>query len=184
VQRVSGARVLVDSSKLPQYGQVLRATDGVRLHVIHLVRDPRATVHSWRRAKPLEKEAPRSAMPQRSLLRSVGVWTASNVLSERLLGGRVSSSVRIRYEDLVQSPLETLRTAVGGLDLDASVPEALAGPELHLRPGHGLAGNPDRLRSGPVVLRLDDEWRREMPSRDATLVSRLTSTLRERYGFE
>lgn len=184
VQRISGAKVLVDSSKLAQYGQVLRATDDVRLRVLHLVRDPRATVHSWRRAKPLEAHAPRAVMPQRSLLRSVGVWTASNVLTERLLTERVAHSHRMRYEDLVRAPVETLRSAMDALGLEVQVPAALAEPELHLQPGHGLAGNPDRLRAGPVVLRLDDAWRREMPRRDAALIGGLTSRLRERYGFE
>lgn len=183
VQRLSGARVLVDSSKLPQYGQVLRTASSVRLHVLHLVRDPRATVHSWRRAKPLEAHAPRSVMPQRSLLRSVGVWTAANVLTERLLDDRVESSHRMRYEDLVEAPVETLRAAIDALGLEGAVPPSLADRELDLRPGHGLAGNPDRLRKGPVVLRLDDAWRREMPRRDAALVGGLTSGLRERYGF-
>jgi hypothetical protein len=183
VQRLSGARVLVDSSKLPQYGQVLRTAESVRLHVLHLVRDPRATVHSWRRAKPLEAHAPRSVMPQRSLLRSVGVWTAANVLTQRLLDDRVESSHRMRYEDLVEAPVETLRAAIDALGLEGVVPPSLAGRELDLLPGHGLAGNPDRLRKGPVVLRLDDAWRSEMPRRDAALVSGLTSGLRERYGF-
>jgi hypothetical protein len=183
VQRLSGARVLVDSSKLPQYGQVLRTAESVRLHVLHLVRDPRATVHSWRRAKPLEAHAPRSVMPQRSLLRSVGVWTAANVLTERLLDDRVESSHRMRYEDLVEAPVKTLRAAIDALGLEGAIPSSLADRELDLRPGHGLAGNPDRLRKGPVVLRLDDAWRREMPRRDAALVSGLTSGLRERYGF-
>jgi hypothetical protein len=123
-------------------------------------------------------------MPQRSLLRSVGVWSASNLLTEQLLGDRVQASHRMRYEDLVHAPVETLSAAVEALGLPVAIPAELSEQELHLRPGHGLAGNPDRLRSGPVVLKLDDAWRREMPRRDVAVVGRLTRGLRERYGFE
>ena len=44
---VTGARVIVASSKLPAYAHVLAATPGIDLRVVHLIRDPRGAAHSW-----------------------------------------------------------------------------------------------------------------------------------------
>src|SRR5262249_11526864 len=53
VAKATAARVLVDSSKLPTYGELLRHVPGIEVTVVHLIRDPRATAFSWMRAKPL-----------------------------------------------------------------------------------------------------------------------------------
>jgi len=43
---------------------------------------------------------------------------------------------------------------------------------------HTVAGNPDRLRHGPVKLRLDDEWVAKMRRRDRVMVTALTAPVR------
>ncbi len=48
---------------------------------------------------------------------------------------------------------------------------------------HSIAGNPDRLRAGPVEVRLDDGWKREMMPGDRRLVTALTWPLLARYGY-
>ena len=45
--RVTGSRVIVDSSKLPAYAAVLGSIDGIEVYVVHLTRDPRAVAYSW-----------------------------------------------------------------------------------------------------------------------------------------
>ena len=49
ILKVSGAEVVVDSTKNPPYAYFLRAAQaaGVGLRVLHLVRDSRGVVHSW-----------------------------------------------------------------------------------------------------------------------------------------
>jgi hypothetical protein len=49
IQCVSGARVLIDSSKVPTYGLILSRTSDIHLSVLHLVRDSRAVAYSWLR---------------------------------------------------------------------------------------------------------------------------------------
>ena len=46
IASVTGCRVIVDSSKLPAYANVLAATPGIDLRVVHLVRDPRGAAYS------------------------------------------------------------------------------------------------------------------------------------------
>src|SRR5215467_1594185 len=47
VHKVSGSDFIVDSSKVPQYAWVLAEAQGLELHMVHLVRDSRATAFSW-----------------------------------------------------------------------------------------------------------------------------------------
>jgi hypothetical protein len=51
ISRHSGARVIVDSSKGPVDAAVLGAVQGITPYYVHLVRDPRAVIHSWSRKK-------------------------------------------------------------------------------------------------------------------------------------
>jgi hypothetical protein len=48
---------------------------------------------------------------------------------------------------------------------------------------HTVAGNPVRMQSGPVTLRVDDAWRGAMSARDRRLVTLLTFPLLARYGY-
>ena len=44
-------------------------------------------------------------------------------------------------------------------------------------PNHMVAGNPDRLRSGPIQLRVDARWRSAMPARDRWIVNAVSAPL-------
>src|SRR5438067_9142701 len=48
---VTGAKVVVDSSKRPSDAALLPLLEGVDPYFIHLVRDPRAVAFSWRGQK-------------------------------------------------------------------------------------------------------------------------------------
>ena len=49
LREVSAQQVVVDSSKLATYLVMLAHVPSVDLHVVHLLRDPRAVAHSWQR---------------------------------------------------------------------------------------------------------------------------------------
>ena len=53
-----------------------------------------------------------------------------------------------------------------------------AGRVYPVSPSHTVAGNPDRLRTGDVTLRLDDEWVSGMHRMDRAVVTALTAPLR------
>ena len=183
IRSVTGCTVLVDSSKLASYGLLLRGDPGLRVKVIHLVRDPRASAYSWQRFKPLHDDNAATHMRRRGLLSSSAIWSSGNLLVERLLRRPESDYVRVRYEDLVTDPDRTLRTLTRALGWpDLQLPEAADGV-VHLQSGHAVAGNPDRHDDGALRLRLDDEWRSRMPPREQRLVYSLTRPLSVRYGY-
>jgi hypothetical protein len=90
--------------------------------------------------------------------------------------------LRLRYDDLIAHPrrsLEAIVAMAGGPKADLPL---IGERTIDFRATHSLCGNPDRLRTGPVELRLDDEWTRELSSADRLLIASLTWPFLLRYG--
>ena len=87
IAETSGARVVVDSSKRPEHAAVVRLVPGIELHVLHLVRDPRAVAFSRRRIKA----GPDGVMRQFGVLKGTRGWIARNLEASLLreAGGEV-----------------------------------------------------------------------------------------------
>ncbi len=182
VRRQTGCRVLVDSSKLPSYGWLLDSLPGIELHVLHLVRDPRATAWSWLRRKRLPDTRPPRLMQRQPPLKSAAMWTAWNLVAA-LLWSRSPRYLRLRYEDLVARPEEAARRIAA---LVGESPGRLPFPApqtVVLAPTHSVAGNPGRLRTGEVALLLDDEWASRLRARHKLVVTLATWPLLLRYRY-
>lgn len=183
IRRVTGARVIVDSSKTPAYGWALDRTPGVGMYVVHLVRDPRATAYSWLKRKHQPDRGETGYMDRHPPAKSSALWTAWNATAERLWGHSRGRYLRLRYEDFVADPPAALRRVLAMVgEEDAGLP-FVRGREVELGVSHTIAGNPNRFKSGKTTLRLDDEWRRRMGRRDRALVTALTLPLLARYGY-
>ena len=180
LRRVSGAEVLVDSSKLPSYGQLLRTLPGLEATTVHLVRDPRAVAFSWMRKR--FNPATGSWMDRHSALRSAVAWLVTNLEIEILHRGS-ERPVRILYEDFVSNPEGVLQTCLRAVKMEQKPLPLRGDAEVELSTGHTLAGNPLRFAAGPVRLREDDEWRQAMRAPSRWLVTALTMPLLRRYGY-
>jgi hypothetical protein len=178
---VSGARVVVDSSKLPTYGAVLGEVPGIDLRVVHLVRDPRATAYSWLRTKALP-DRPGADMQRQSPLHSSALWTLWNAMAE-VFWGRSPRATRVRYEDFVRAPRPTIARIVARADEPPEDGPFVSETEVELTPAHGVAGNPSRFTTGRVALRADDAWRTEMRPADRRTVTSVTWPLLRRHGY-
>lgn len=180
--KVAGADVIVDSSKSVPYARMLSLLPGLDVRILHLVRDSRAVANAWLRRKPTPDRT-EAFMAQRPAALTVWNWTVANLGVEWLLRPSMPYR-RIRYEDLASRPLEMVQRIVSfvggttGLDLPFVDPHTVT-----LAPTHSIKGNPDRLNNGPVAIRLDDRWRREMPPGPRRLVTALTWPLLLRYGY-
>ena len=97
----TGCRVIVDSSKLPAYANVLAATPGIDLRVVHLIRDPRGAAYSWLSKKTLADGATRSHMEQIGPAKSALLWDVWNLTGGVLFKGDPDHYLRLRYEDFV-----------------------------------------------------------------------------------
>ena len=109
IHAVSGCRVIVDSSKNPSYGYVLRHVDGVEPHVLHFVRDAPPVAHSWGRHKEFEPGVP---MARKGPAAAALQWLARNATAELFLGERGTPRMRLRSEDLMQRPRDHVESIV------------------------------------------------------------------------
>jgi len=183
IRDVTGCEVVVDSSKLPAYGFLLAGTPGLNVHIVHLVRDPRAAAFSWVRRKVQTDGAARATMADQSVLRSAALWATWNGAARLLWEGGALPHVTLRYEDLVADPQRAVRAI---LDLVGRPGRALpfTGPRaVRLDPTHTAAGNPNRLVTGEIAVRADDEWRTEMAPGARRLVTAVTAPMLHHFGY-
>lgn len=180
IAAVSGARVIVDSSKEAANGAALRDIPGLRATFVHVVRDPRGTVYSSLRDEE-------GAEVDRSRWRRSGYtalsWVAGNLAVGALLGTVARSRRRrVRYEEYVADIGSVLRGLAGMVGEEPRLP--LVGPATVLmRTTHTVSGNDNRFRTGPVTLRPDLSWRRHLHRVDAALVTAACAPLMGWYGY-
>lgn len=180
---VTGARVVVDSSKTPSYAFALASVPGLDVSVVHLVRDPRATAWSWLRRKQMPDAGGTREMHRHGPLYSSLMWDVSNAAMPLLWRGRRSRYLRLRYEDLVAAPEAALRRllALVGAE-DAELP--LVGDHaVELAPSHSASGNPSRFATGRVELQADEEWRERMPLGQRLAVTAATAPFLHGFGY-
>jgi Sulfotransferase family len=183
LQRETGCRVLVDSSKSPLYAEQLRTLPGVDLYLLHLVRDPRATAHSFGRRKKLPDFGDGRLMQRQPPLVSSRRWALSQTLTELLWRGRSDRYLRVRYEDFVRDPQATIgRITTLVHEVPPELP-FLSETTVRLGPTHSVSGNPNRFTTGNVEVRADDEWMRLMRRTDRMLVTALTMPLLLHYRY-
>lgn len=185
VQRVTGCRVVVDSSKNLSYARILQSIPELRLFIVHLVRDSRGVAFS------MSKTIRRPGVPwteeflkRRGPAAGAAIWTLANVAAE-LQRPRVDGYTRVHYSDFVASPADTLRRILRmtGEEEDDGRLAHIEGRTVRLGVQHILSGNPIRARTGEIPLREDVEWRREMEPASRRLVTALTLPFLARYGY-
>ncbi|MEU6999626.1 sulfotransferase [Nonomuraea sp. NPDC046570] len=184
---VAGAEVVIDSSKHASLAFCL-AAGGVDVHVVHVVRDPRAVAHSWHRT--VERPEDGRPMTRWGPVRTSLHWTAQNLALD-LLSRRGVPVTRIRYEDLLAAPGPALHTLTATLGVNQTGPHStgalpdgfLTGATARLGIAHTASGNPMRFTVGAVELARDDSWRSGLPRGRRALVAGLTGPLMARYGY-
>lgn len=176
VAKVSGCRIVVDSSKYPtDLAALLRMAD-LRVSTLHLVRNCHAVVHSWRRKKVRsEIHWKKQLMPRYSVSRTAMAWRIFNQVIEALPRNDLNDSL-LRYEDFVVDPTVVLAGIVGLVGLDLQQSNSIQ--------SHSIGGNPCRFTFDPHVVRSDDEWRRKSSWKTKCVIRILCGTLQRKYGYE
>lgn len=171
----TGARVIVDSTKIPGEAALLSHLGALDPYYIHLVRDPRAIAQSYREAK--QYVSPMSAV------RSTAYWHGFNMACEALTCRHRDRSLFLRYEEFAADPAaavdSVLRLCGAGSEANP-VRDRIV--ELHAN--HTVTGNPDRFLTGPTPIRAaDDSWRATLPGRARLAAGTLSWPLIRRYGY-
>ncbi|HEX2418636.1 MAG TPA: sulfotransferase [Micromonosporaceae bacterium] len=174
IARRSNAELVVDSSKYPAEAAALCGRSDLDVRVLHLVRDPRATAHSWRRSKEY--------IPPMGVWRSGSYWTAFNLASDRIGASFPGRYLRLTYEEFAERPRESVAAVMRLAGLHGPPPVSADGSAV-LGVNHTVTGNPDRLRQGPVQVVPDGAWTRELPRPYAALATALAAPALRRYGY-
>jgi hypothetical protein len=178
----SGAMV-VDSSKLPTYCHLLHQIPSLRLRIVHLVRDPRATAHSWKRLRASGAiDGDEEEMDRFSVWKSAALWDIWNSTARHLFARR-SDYLQVRYEDLVADPRGTIEQVRGFAGLPRDDGPFVDDHTVRLAENHAVAGNPNRRRHGDIRLVEDDEWRSALRPVDRAAVTMMTAPVLGRFGY-
>jgi len=185
IHRVSGQRVIIDSSKAPSTAFLIRGLPGIELRAVHLIRDSRGVAHSWRKQIVRPDMNGRVVYMQRYHPYRIGLrWITRNALMEVLARLGVPS-VRVRYERLIEDPRDQVARIALALGEDVSEGDLsfISGGQVELGANHTVMGNPMRMDQGAIRLRVDDEWRRALGPSTSGLVTFLTRPFLRRYGY-
>lgn len=182
VADMTGARVLIDSTKAPSIAQLVALDPEVEVRVLHLVRDLRAVAHSNQKAKRKYGERSEHMMETRNPAFTALFYAIRNLTTEAI-GQRIGHYRFVRYEDWVAHPRDWTRRIMdfaGEPDVEVPIEGERTVP---MKPAHTAAGNPSRFDTGDVVLRLDDAWRERIQPVTRVTASLLGWPVLQRYGY-
>jgi hypothetical protein len=171
----TGARVLVDTTKIPGEAALLPLLEEVTPYYVHLVRDPRAVAESWRQPKQYAYAMPAA--------RSTAYWLGFNLASQAILRHYPKRSLFLRYEQFIADPVGTVDVL---LQLCGADPAAnpMQDRTIELHTNHTVTGNPDRFRTGATIIRQqDDSWKTGLSVPAKLAAATLSWPLFRRYGY-
>jgi hypothetical protein len=173
IAHVTGAALIVDSSKLPSGAAILARQPDISAYLLHVVRDPRAVAFSW--ARP--------TMRKHGLWDSTAKWVSWNLLTELMTRAYPGRSRRVRYEEFAADPRGVITDVLTFAQMSASGGPFTGDRTVDLAMNHTISGNPGRFRTGPVELRADEAWRTEMAGSAKLATTALSWPLMARYGY-
>jgi hypothetical protein len=174
IAAVSGARVIVDSSKSPTYASILDRMPGIELSVLHLVRDPRPTSYSW----SIDPHFQRTRGP------ACGVrWALWNLELEALAARRRRRFVRIRFEDFLEEPAFETRRALRLVGAENAELPFTARDAVRLPSHHMVEGHRSRFDTGTIAIEPNESWRRGLSTRRALAMLPFTAPVQLLYRY-
>jgi len=172
-QEMSGARIVVDSSKLALHLKFLLKSDRLKIKSLNLVRDGRAVVtsmlgHGFQRGSRAE-----------TIAAAALDWRKTNEASECILATVPSSQwMQLQYEELCRKPEATLRRICEFLGMDTRQIVL----DFRAKQQHVL-GNDMRLKSGSDI-RLDERWRTTLTKEDLAVFEEVGGAMNRKYGYD
>lgn len=183
LREMTSDATIIDSSKTPMHGRIVMMIPNVQTHVVHLTRDSRAVAFSWMRKKDRpEVHWKKEEMPRYSAVKSSVWWNGANIVSE-MLARPAASFLQLQYEEFIRQPQQVLSQILVNTGATTSGEDVLRDGVLHAGVQHTVSGNPGRFKSGPVALKLDDEWRTAFRGGNRWIVDLLTGIWLMRYGY-
>ena len=173
-------RWIVDASKDPYRLLWLLRSGLFNVKVIHLVKNPRGFVYSV--TKPYLRKQGLAAGARRLYYtaRQSTAWVIQNHLVSKIAQHHLDPTdyLLVNYETLAADPVATFASVCDGIGCGVE-PEAVD----NFRAGalHTIAGNPMRYQN--TSIRLDEQWKTQLPYSSRKLAEAITGFSMARYGY-
>ena len=179
--RVTGAEVVIDSSKSAADAALLAVRPDVTTYVVQILRDPRGVAFSLQNHSAKRTGLGSHAVSVRAAMRWVAKHLTNEAIRRRYGPDR---SILLRYEQLIEDPRGTVDAVAKLVGLPSPVVNLAPGVPIHVPEMHGPDGSKrKRFVTTEVLLQLDTRWQRELHPVDRFLVTLLTFPLLRRYGY-
>jgi hypothetical protein len=186
---VTGAEVVIDSSKVALRLKYLLKIPDLDVRVIRVTREGRAVALSytdeWNFADSKDPEmrgggnGQRRPPPRRSMAEAANEWKRSNESSDALVATLPRSQwIEVRYEELCADPVNTLKRLAAFLDLDPLQSRL----DFRAQTQH-VIGNGMRLDSTSEI-RLDERWKEVLSNDDLKAFDSVAGKLNRSYGYK
>lgn len=168
---LTGARVIVDSSKVPSYFLSLRLRAAELVRPVFLVRDGRAVTWSKMRRRP---DLDAGLLARQWLNVSRMMLALQQVVPED--EGRL-----VRYEELCADPIGEVGGILAPVGLRAETADLGLLPDER----HDLGGSPRFAPQAPGAgsIELDERWRHEMPKEALRVFEKVAGPMNRRLGY-
>lgn len=173
LREITGAKVVIDSSKIALHLKYLLQSPDLNIKVIYLVRDGRAVTTS------MLGHNFNCGTREQTIAGAALSWRKNNESAERVLADLPKSQwVHLQYEELCRRPLETVRSLCEFLGMDTSNIVM----DFRARQQH-ILGNEMRMKSGSDI-RLDERWRKALSKEDLDIFESVAGEANRKYGYE
>jgi len=184
---VTGAGVVIDSSKVALRLKYLLRIPELDLRVIRMIRDGRAVAltytDDWNFADSKDPSMRGGGTGIRrpafgSMTAAAHTWKRSNESCDALTARLPASQwTVVRYEDLCADPASTLKRLGTFLDLDPNQVKL----DFRASTPH-VIGNGMRM-DGSAEIRLDERWKSHLTRQDLGIFDAVAGKLNQRYGY-
>lgn len=179
IQSVTGSKVIVDSSKEPVYGLILKMLPAIEPYFVHLIRDPRGIQYSLLRRKI---EGDPTYVNYNSVQGSL-LWNKRCLAAETLFRYPSNRYLMLRYEDFVNKPQEAVERILNLVQEEVTQLTFAEDGKLELNVSHTAGGSPSRFQSGIIELQPDERWKEKLKPADKAICTTLTGPLLLQYGY-
>lgn len=183
ILEVANVKWIIDSGKDVIFGAIESRIESTNFSTVHLVRDPRGVAFSW--LKQVRSDSEPRDLPRSSAAKTSVRWISCNLLVQFLLNRLSGGYLRVRYEDLVAYPDDIVRK-ISNATLNVS--EINRPTEQRVRQTiehHVVGSNPGVRRDlgSDLQLKLDEEWRTQLPQSQRWLVTAVCGGLMAAYKY-
>ncbi|MGF1603315.1 MAG: sulfotransferase [Thermosynechococcaceae cyanobacterium] len=180
IQKKTHSKVIVDSTKAAWYGYILSTLENIDLYTVHIVRDPRGVCYSLQRRKSQGEPECQWYNPLHASLS----WNLKNIGVERLLNRNPTRYLRMRYEDFVQAPEDSVRAILSLINEQESKLPFIQPSTVKMGVDHIISGSPSsRSETGSVQLKTDNKWQQKISAIDKFVSGYATLPLLIKYGY-